>query len=152
MTSRLHHAHNALSLLWTVGLTSNEYRSSIPSILVLILALSCVDSTQMISAQPFTGLRTIIHLFSDSEPPELANITVYDNDANYRESKNLTTGPDGSGIVEFRAPFDMISVLEPIHVNAESNSSNCGYASGYNHPEYVPEFIDLYLMPCDLNR
>ena len=156
MTSRFHHAHNALSLLWSVGLTSNENRFLITSILVLILALSCIDSNQLISAQPFTGLRVIVHVFSEPreplESPELANITVYDNDTNYRESKNLTIGPDGSGIVEFRAPFDVISVFEPIHVNVESNSSNCGEARGYNHPEYVSEYIDLYLMHCALNR
>jgi hypothetical protein len=156
MTSRFHHAHNALSLFRSVGLTSNVNRLLLTSILVLFLALSCIDSNQWISAQPFTGLRVVVHVFSDPreppEPPELANITVYDNDTNYRESKNLTIGPDGSGIVEFRAPFDVIRVFEPIHVNAESNSSNCGKASGYNHPEYVSEYIDLYLMHCDLTR
>jgi hypothetical protein len=63
----------------------------------------------------------------------------------------VTIGPDGSKIVEFRAPSGKIGINEPFYVHAEGNSSNCGDVSGYNHPEYVPEYIDLYISPCGIS-
>jgi hypothetical protein len=148
MLGEFHRAYNRLNVQRSLKFVRSGNKLSISVVLLLTVALSSIIVSQEISAQPFSGLRIIVHLFS--EPSDRANISIRDNDSDYFQSKNVTTRSDGSAIVEFRAPPGEISIYEPFYIRAESNSSNCGDVSGYNKPAYVPEYVDLYLVPCDL--
>ena len=142
MQGKFHREYHRLSLLRS----GNKFSVSV--ILSLTVALSLIIVSQEISAQPFTGLRIIVHLFS--EPYENANINLTDHDREYFDSKNVTIGLDGAKIVEFNVPNGVIDIGESYLVGAVTNSSSCGDVIGYNKPEYAPEYVDLYLVPCDL--
>lgn len=132
----------------SVKLLQNKNSLLVGLAVLLCLILGVSVSNQSLYAPAFSGLRIVVHVFSD--PSENANISMTDHDRKYFDSKNVTTGLDGSKIVEFSVPPGEIDVNEPYYVHAVTNSSSCGDVSGYNRPEYVSEYIDLYLVPCDL--
>lgn len=148
MMGKFQRTYNGLRVRSNFKFIRGKEILSILAIILLSLALGSIVLNQGISAQPFSELRIIVHLFS--EPHDSANITIRDNDSSYNDSKIATTGLDGSAIVEFRAQGGEIGRDEPFYIKATSNSSKCGDVYGYNKPAYVPEYVDLYLIACDL--